>query len=148
MTRPKPSDKYLMLIRQLPLAPIKNKEHLAEATALMKELSTPDRLTSLTDDECNYLDVLTDLIVKYEREHWKRLAKAMTPAEALQYLLEQSDTSQSELARRTDTSQSHISEFLAGTRNLSKENIVKIARFFSVSPELFLGDCSNTRSVV
>ena len=62
----------------------------------------------------------------------------MTSLEALKYLLEQSGVSQSELARQCGARQSHISEFLAGSRDLSKENIVRIAKFFKVSPELFL----------
>lgn len=139
MTATKLSNEYLALIKRFPLMPIKDKEHLGKAIALMKELTTPSRLSLLTDDESNYLDVLTDLIAKYEKAHWKRLAKAMTPSEMLQYLLEQSGTSQSELARQTNTQQSHLSEFLAETRNLSKESILKIACFFKVSPELFLG---------
>lgn len=138
MTATKLSNNYLELIRRFPLVPIKDKKHLDEAISLMKELTTPSRLSSLTDDERNYLDVLIDLIAKYEKAHQKRLAKAMTPSEALRYLLEQSGTSQSELARQTNTHQSHISEFLAGARKLSQENILKIARFFRVSPELFL----------
>jgi HTH-type transcriptional regulator/antitoxin HigA len=138
MTAVKLSDKYLALLRRFPLAPIKDKEQLAEAIALMKELTTPDRLKSLTGPESDYLDVLSDLIAKYEQVHWKRLAKAMTPAEALQYLLEQSGISQSELARKAGVRQSHISEVLGGTRALSKDHVVKVARFFKVSPELFL----------
>ncbi len=138
MIRDKLSDDYLNLIKRFPLAPIKNNEQLKDATSLMKELSQPTRLSALSDDESDYLDVLIDVIIKYERAHFKRLTKAMTPAKALQYLLEQSAISQSELARQTQTRQSHISEFIAGTRDLSKESIVKIARFFKVSPELFL----------
>jgi HTH-type transcriptional regulator/antitoxin HigA len=138
MTAPKLSDEYLTLIRRFPLTPIKDKRHLNEAVSVMKELTKPDRLAALSDDETDYLDVLTDLIAKYESAHWQRLSKSMTPAETLSYLLEQSGTSQSELARQTHTRQSHISEFINGTRDLSKESIVSIARFFSVSPEIFL----------
>jgi len=138
MSATKLSDEYLALIRRFPLAPIRNKEQLNDAVALTKELTKPSRMLSLTDDESNYLDVLTDLVAKYESANWKRLAKAMTPSECLHYLLEQSGTSQSELARQTSMRQSHISEVLAGTRSLSKEGIVKIAHYFKVSPELFL----------
>jgi HTH-type transcriptional regulator/antitoxin HigA len=138
MTATRLSDEYLTLIRQFPLIPIKNKRQLRNAIVLMKELSTPSRLASLSGAESDYLDVLADLIAKYEREHFKQLTEPMTGAEALQYLLEESGTSQSELARRTGTRQSHISEFIVGARDLSKESIVRIARFFKVSPELFL----------
>jgi len=138
MSATKLSDEYLALIRRFPLVPIRNKQQFRAAIEIMKELSTPGRLAFLKGDESDYLDVLTDLISKYETAHWKPLAAAMTPPEALSYLLEQSGTSQSELARKAGTRQSHISEFLAGTRDLSKTSIVKIARFFNVSSDLFL----------
>lgn len=107
----------------------------------MKELTSPRRLTTLTKGESDYLDVLADLTAKCERIHFKSLARSMTPAEALGNLLDQSGTSQSELAQKTNTQQSHISdisEFLAGKRDLSKASMVKIAKSFTVSLELFL----------
>lgn len=138
MSAMKLSEEYLTLIKRFPLVPIRNRRQFEDAVVLMKELTSPRRLTTLTSSESDYLDVLADLTAKYERIHFKPLARSMTSAEALGYLLEQSGTSQSELAQKTSTQQSHISEFLAGKRDLSKASMVKIARFFNVSLELFL----------
>jgi HTH-type transcriptional regulator/antitoxin HigA len=106
--------------------------------AVLKDLSSPTKLASLSDAEEDYLDVLGELVGRYEKHQFKQLAKPMTPLEALKYLVEQSGVSQSELARQCGARQSHISEFLACSRDLSKDNIVRIAKFFKVSPELFL----------
>lgn len=138
MSAVKLPDDYWALIRRFPLVPIRTKTQLRSGIVLMKELSTPERLASLSRSEIDYLDVLSDLIHKYEQTHWKQLTEPMSPVETLQYLLDQSGISQSELARQTGARQSHISEFLAGSRDLSKENIVLIAHYFRVSPELFL----------
>ncbi len=140
MTAIKLSDKYLALIRRFPLIPIRQRHQFNEAVALMKELTKPARLSVLTEDEANYLDVLTDLIAKYETINIKQLSEPMKPTEALRYLLEESGVSQSELARQTGIRQSHVSEFLSQNRALSKESIIKISRFFKVSPELLLVD--------
>ena len=131
-------NQYLSLLRKFPLAPIKNKQQLNEAIALMKDLTAPTKMSALTDSENDYLDVLSDLIAQYEKRHWIPLDKPMTPAEALQYLLEQSGITQSTLAVQAGVRQSHISEFLSGIRQLSKESIMKISAFFRISPVLFL----------
>lgn len=136
-------DQYLSLIRQFPLAPIKNKQQLNEAITLMKDLTVPTKLSALTDSENDYLDVLSDLIAQYEKKHWLPLDKPMTPAEALQYLLEESDITQSTLAIQAGVRQSHISEFLSGIRQLSKDSVMKLSAFFHVSPALFLPRQSN-----
>ena len=109
-------NQYLSLLDKFPLAP----------------------MSALTDSENDYLDVLSDLIAQYEKRHWIPLDKPMTPAQALQYLLEQSGTTQSKLAIQAGVRQSHISEFLSGIRQLSKDSIMKISAFFRISPAVFL----------
>ncbi|HEY9868957.1 MAG TPA: helix-turn-helix domain-containing protein [Candidatus Obscuribacterales bacterium] len=129
---------YLTLIERFPLAPIRSRERYEAAVGMLKELTVPERIESLTPEENDYLDVLAQLISRFEQAHWQPLAKPMTAREVLAFLLKESGTTQSELARATGSGQSHISEFLAGKRDLSKENIIKIASYFKVSPSLFL----------
>jgi HTH-type transcriptional regulator/antitoxin HigA len=62
----------------------------------------------------------------------------MTPQRALESLMEDNKLSQSELARRLETPQSLISEFLSGKRGMSKALVLKLSGYFKVSPELFL----------
>lgn len=132
------SKQYLTLIKRFPLAPISSQDELDEAISIVKELTEPARLSSLMKEETDYLDVLSDLVAKFEKEHWEPLEKQMDPAEALAFLMDEGSTTQLELANAIGIQQSHISEFLSGKRDLSKENIVKIAGYFKVSPELFL----------
>lgn len=132
------SKAYLALIQRFPLAPISKQSQLESAISVIKELTNPSRLSTLTKDETDYLDVLSDLVAKYEKARWKPLAEQMTAAEVLAYLMDESRTTQLELARQTNIQQSHISEFLSAKRDLSKENVVRIASYFNVSPELFL----------
>ncbi len=130
---------YVALLERFQLAPIRNQEDLAAATAVMLELTTPVRYAALTEEEMKYLDVLTALIGQYEDAHCRPLAEPMAPNEVLQYLMEESGVSQHQLARTIGARQSHISVFLAGRRDLSKDTIVKLAHHFKVSTDLFLG---------
>ncbi len=53
-------------------------------------------------------------------------------------LLESNELSQSELARKTGIAQSTLSAVLGGSRALTREHIVALARFFGISPAAFL----------
>ena len=62
MSAKKLDDKYLALIRQFPLVPIRTKEQHVHAMAVLKDLSSPIRLALLSDAEEDYLDVLGELL--------------------------------------------------------------------------------------
>ena len=130
------SDEYLALIRRFPLRPIRNEETLDRASEIFSELVMSVKERTL--DQSDYLTVLGKLIREYEQEHLPALAPPMTPQRALESLMEENNLSQSELARKLDSSQSVISEFLAGKRGLSKGLVLKLAELFKVSPDLFL----------
>jgi HTH-type transcriptional regulator/antitoxin HigA len=130
------SEKYMDLIRLFPLRPIRNDEMLDRASNIYSELVLKGNHRK--SDETDYLTILGKLIREYEDEHLKPLAKRMTPNRALASLMEDNHLSQSELARKIHTTQSVISEFLAGKRGISKALITSLADYFKVSPELFL----------
>lgn len=125
-------DTYFQLVRQFPLAQIRDRRHLAEA------LKVIDRLLerNLDRGEQEYLDVLSDLVERYEDEH-EPIPDA-SEADVLRELIRVSGRSQSKLAKEVGIAQSTLSAVLNGDRALTREHVMTLARFFNVSPEVFL----------
>jgi HTH-type transcriptional regulator / antitoxin HigA len=61
------SDRYFALIRELPLRPLRSDTELNRASAMIDRLLARGRLAR---DEADYLDVLSDLVEKYEDDHY------------------------------------------------------------------------------
>jgi len=125
-------DHYFELVLQFPLRPIRSDEELDEAVRMVDSLL--DR-RDLVPGEKDYLEVLGDLIERYESE-----AHPMAPvsdAEMLRHLIEAKGVSQTEVAEATGIADSTISEVLKGKRALNRSHIGKLARYFSVSPDVF-----------
>ena len=139
----KASKEYLALINRFPLRPIRDEENLDAASEIFSELVM--KADSRTPDENDYAAILGTLIREYEEQNRSSTQK-MTPQRALQSLMEDNNLSQSELARKLETPQSVISEFLAGKRGLSKTLVVRLAEYFKVSPELFLPSWEEAKS--
>jgi HTH-type transcriptional regulator/antitoxin HigA len=125
-------DGYLALVVKLPLRPIRSDEELAKAVRMVDSLL--DR-RDLAPDEEDYLEVLGDLIERYEGE-----AHPLAPvsdADMLRHLIEAKEVSQTEISAATGIADSTISEILKGKRSLNRSHIGKLARYFNVSPEVF-----------
>ena len=75
-------NEYFQLVRRFPLRPIRSERELDEATCVIDELIADERRSPGADD---YLDVLSDLVEKYESEH-HRIPDA-SPVEVLQFLV-------------------------------------------------------------
>ena len=75
-------NEYFQLVRRFPLRPIRSERELDEATRVIDELIADERRSPGADD---YLDVLSDLVEKYESEH-HRIPDA-SPVEVLQFLV-------------------------------------------------------------
>ncbi len=128
----KTRDRYFDLVVQFPLRPIRSDEELAGAVKMVDSLL--DR-RDLAPEEEDYLDVLGDLIERYEGE-----AHPMAPisdAEMLRHLIEAKGVSQTEISSATGIADSTISEILKGRRSLNRGHIGKLARYFNVSPDVF-----------
>jgi HTH-type transcriptional regulator/antitoxin HigA len=97
-----------------------------------------DLLDAVGDDTTHplygLLDTLGTLIRAYEDEH-VTLPKA-TGVEALQYLMEEHDLTQSDLPEVG--SQGVVSELLRGKRRLNLRQIHALAERFHVSPAVFI----------
>lgn len=126
------SDPYFELVFRFPLRPIRSDEELDEAVRMVDSLL--DR-RGLAPEEEDYLDVLGDLIERYESE--AHPTAPVSDAEMLRHLIEAKGVAQTELAEATGIADSTISEVLKGKRSLNRGHIGKLAKYFAVSPDVF-----------
>ena len=95
----------------------------------------------LSADQEDYLDLLSDLLLKYQSENQpaKPAGRAnRSPRARLTYLVEQSGITPSKLAKLLGCSQPLVSLLLNGKRELSKDSIKKLAAHFKVDASYFL----------
>ena len=126
-------DTYMQLVRRFPLKTIKNDHELEEATSVISDLIGRD----LDRGSGDYLDALLVLVNKYEDEH-HAIDETMTPQQALRSLMESNSLSQADIGRIIG-SESAVSMFFKGDRDLSKAQIKKLAERFKVDSSLFFG---------
>jgi HTH-type transcriptional regulator / antitoxin HigA len=128
-------DRYLALVRELPLRPLRSEKELDRAIAMIDSLL--DR-GGLAPDEEDYLDVLSDLVEKYEDEHHPM--PPVSGAEMLRYLIEIREVNQTKVAKATGIAESTLSEILTGKRALNVKHIPALARYFRVNPGVLVSD--------
>jgi HTH-type transcriptional regulator/antitoxin HigA len=92
---------------------------------------------SLDSGEQDYFDTLTMLVEVYDRQHHDLDTKHTDPLTNLQYLMQESGMTQTDLGRLLGNRAS-ASLILNGHRKLSKSHIRKLADHFKVSPAVFL----------
>ena len=126
-------DDYLELVRQVPLRPIRSEKGLDRAIAMINLLLDRDRLSFAEED---YLDVLSDLVERYEDQ--VHPIPHAADWEMLRFLIDQKEVTQAEVARATGIRESRISEVLSRKRKLTRTQITKLAAYFRVSPAVFL----------
>jgi HTH-type transcriptional regulator/antitoxin HigA len=128
----KPPNTYFELVKQFPLAHIRDDHHLEAAQEMIDQLLQEN----LDEGAEEYLDALTDLVESYEDRHVP--IPVASEADVLRELMGSNRLSQTRLAKEVGISQSTISAILNGSRSLTKEQVVKLARFFRISPAAFL----------
>jgi len=92
----------------------------------------------LTADQEDYLNLMSDLLLKFQMQLARRKTRRRPLAERLRYLMDQSEMTAGDLAKVLGCSQPLISLILAGKRSLSKQNISKLARRFKLDAGYFL----------
>lgn len=123
---------YLGLVATLPLRPIRSDRELDRAAKMIDSLLERPKLTKAEQD---YLDVLTDLVEKYESAAYP--AQPASDAEMLAHLLDARGMNQTQLASEIGIAGSTISEVLHGKRKLRREHVDRLAAFFGVSTAVF-----------
>jgi HTH-type transcriptional regulator / antitoxin HigA len=83
-----------------------------------------------------YLDALTDFIENYENEN--EPVPDAPPDDVLRELINSSKLSQHQFSKAVGIAQSTISAVLNGSRKLTTDHIMKLARHFNISPAVFL----------
>jgi HTH-type transcriptional regulator / antitoxin HigA len=124
---------YLMLIARFPLRPIRTDADLNAAAGVIDELTDRD---DLLPAESDYLDVLGDLVEKYEDEHVEM--PHVSDAEMLRTLMEEKGARQADVVRGTGISKTVLSLVLNGKRELTREHIGALSTYFDVNPAAFL----------
>ena len=126
---------YFKFVRRFPLKPITSDAELKQAIEIVNELV--DRgFENLTHGEDAYLDVLSDLVEKYENTHHP--IPDASPVEMLKFFIEDRNTNQRAVALGCGIAVSTMSEILAGRRRMNLEHIQKLAGFFKIDPGVFL----------
>ena len=125
-------DTYFALVKEFPLAPIRDTADLHAAQSMLDRLLQDD----LDEGGDAYLDVLTGLVNDYEEEHYP--IPDAPESDVLRHLLDANGLTQVDLARAVGMAASTVSAVLKGTRSLTKSQVVKVSSFFNVSPAVFL----------
>jgi HTH-type transcriptional regulator/antitoxin HigA len=129
------SERYMALIQEVPLRPIRSEKGLDRAIARIDTLSDRGKLAS---DEHDYMLVLASLIEEYEEEHHPM--PPVSGGEMLRYLIETKELNQVDVAAATGIAESTLSEILNGKRALSAKYMPALARYFRVNPGVFVSD--------
>ncbi len=123
--------KYRRLVaRAMPMVietEAENERLLALVEAMMSRALSPE--------EGRLFDLLVKLIEDFERRHYAM--GESTPAETLQFLMEQCSLRQRDLVPLFGSS-GIASEVINGKRTISKRQAKALAEFFHVSPEVFI----------
>ena len=126
---------YDSLLLKYKPRPIRNEREHRRVLKHVEELigqhgPTPPRA------EGELIAVLSTLIESYEVETIPR--RKPTPAATLKHLIDAKEVTRAEVARATGIPRSTITNVLSGRRQISKENVTRLATYFHVDPRVFL----------
>ncbi|MGB7160206.1 MAG: helix-turn-helix transcriptional regulator [Tepidisphaeraceae bacterium] len=127
-------DTYFDLVRSFPLRRITSAPEHAKANKIVRDLSgKADRGTR------DYVDVLVDLIVDYEKRAGFAIDTSyITAADLVRHKIEERGMSVSALAKQIGMAQSNLSEMLNGNRDWSKSAIRSLSKLLNIRAERFL----------
>ena len=115
------------------LRPIRTEEEYDRTVLLMNYL-----LDMVGDQEdhalSGLLDLVSELVADYDTNHFA--IEASEPNEVLRYLIELRGLKQGDLAEIVP--QSNLSAILSGKRKISATLAGKLAKFFNISPAVFV----------
>ena len=123
---------YPALVAMLPPRPIHDAVDYGNTMDIVLALAGH----KLTPDQDDYLKVLSEMILQYDRQHDPPRNRG-TPLQRLQYLVAQAGLSASDLGRLLGN-RGMGSLLLTGKRGLSKTHIRTLAQHFKVRADYFL----------
>jgi HTH-type transcriptional regulator/antitoxin HigA len=124
---------YSELLRQAQPEIIHDNKTHQRALTIVESLMNKTRLT---EAEGKLLDLLAKLVNDYEETIYP--TPNVSPLRMLQHLMEARGATQADIVRETGIPRSTISEVLKGKRNISVENVRRLAKYFHVEASLFL----------
>jgi len=107
----------------------------AELKAYTDALFQLTALESPSSPEAEAIELLTLLVERYEQEHYS--IPAADPASVVRFLIEQQNLTQRDLIPQFG-SESAVSMFLAGHRNLTIEQVRKLSARFKLPADVFI----------
>jgi len=125
-------DSYFALVKELPLTHIRDDKELDVAQRVIDRLLQQE----LDKGAEEYLDALTDLVEIYE-DQCHPIPDA-SDVDVLRELMRSNAFTQASLAKKAGIAQSTVSAVLNGERTLTKDQVVRLAKLFNVSPLAFL----------
>jgi HTH-type transcriptional regulator/antitoxin HigA len=131
MTMPAIDPEYERLLKAIQPRPIHSKKEHAYYLGEIANLMVKDE-RKLSPPERDMLELLVELVREYERAAFP--SKKGTPAEMLEFLMEENELKAADLPLPA----SRVSEILTGKRDISKAQALALAEFFQVSPALFI----------
>ena len=123
---------YAALVAMYPPRPIHDSVDYVNTTEIVMAMAGH----KLTVDQDDYLTIMSEMILQYDREH-DQPRKRGTPLQRLQFLAKEAGLSASDLGRMLGN-RGMGSVYLTGKRGLSKANIRKRAAHFKVRADYFL----------
>ena len=121
-----------LLVAHQPAKP-RNREELAEMTALLEKLACKEEVQSPAMER--FIETITALVLQYEDEVEPGLEES--PVGVLKFLMEERGLRQVDMVPILG-SKSYVSQILSGHRPISREAARKLAAYFRVSLRSFL----------
>lgn len=128
-------ESFEQLVRLMPPMAIRDDVQHANTVDVIDRLMRIDRLSPGQSD---YLETLVELIEAYEAKRHAINVSKVTGVQTLKYVLDQSGTSASALARLLNMHPTMGSKILNGERKLTWEHAKVLGTRFKVAPALFM----------
>jgi antitoxin component HigA of HigAB toxin-antitoxin module len=126
---------YFALVRRFPLRVLRSRSQYEQALDIVQALmARGDKGRDSSQNE--YLAALALLVADYEQSATRALAARATQPEVLWHLLDQHGMRQPDLGRIIGVSNARRA--LLGERELSRENLRKVADYFKISPAVLM----------
>jgi HTH-type transcriptional regulator/antitoxin HigA len=115
----------------------------AELEAYTQALFELTALQRPSRSQVEAIELLTLLVDRYEREHYP--IPASDPVSVVRFLIEQNDLAQRDLIPQFG-SESAVSMFLSGHRNLTLEQVKKLSARFKLPADVFITEAVGTKA--